>query len=132
MFKVSISLSINYWCILLSIRSIQLNFDECCILCFCLWYTNILITAINVASGHFFLTHRVSKKKLFNLKNLPNNKKEIYNDKYRHTRDRLFGLAIRVFRSIQLNLDECCILCFCLWYTNILITAINVASCHVT
>jgi hypothetical protein len=22
----------------------------------------------------------------------PNNKKEIYNDKYRHTRDRLFGL----------------------------------------
>ena len=26
-------------------------------------------------------------------KNSPNNKKEIYNDKYRHTRDRLFGLC---------------------------------------
>ena len=25
-------------------------------------------------------------------KKCPNNKKEIYNDKYRHTRDRLFGL----------------------------------------
>jgi hypothetical protein len=24
----------------------------------------------------------------------PNNKKEIYNDKYRHTRDRLFGLGV--------------------------------------
>jgi hypothetical protein len=31
----------------------------------------------------------VSKKKC------PNNKKEIYNDKYRHTRDRLFGLTSR-------------------------------------
>jgi hypothetical protein len=31
----------------------------------------------------------VSKKK----KKCPNNKKEIYNDKYSHTRDRLFGLG---------------------------------------
>ena len=42
--------------------------------------------------GHLFFvflvfwTHCVKKK-------CPNNKKEIYNDKYRHTRDRLFGLA---------------------------------------
>ena len=33
-----------------------------------------------------FSENIVSKKKC------PNNKKEIYNDKYRHTRDRLFGL----------------------------------------
>ena len=26
----------------------------------------------------------------------PNNKKEIYNDRYKHTRDRLFGLALMV------------------------------------
>ena len=26
-------------------------------------------------------------------KKCPNNKKEIYNDKYKHTRDRLFGLG---------------------------------------
>jgi hypothetical protein len=32
----------------------------------------------------------VSKKKC------PNKKKEIYNDKYRHTRDRLFGLRLVV------------------------------------
>ena len=32
----------------------------------------------------------VSKK---NKKKCQNNKKEIYNDKYRHTRDRLFGLG---------------------------------------
>jgi hypothetical protein len=31
----------------------------------------------------------MSKKK----KKCPNNKKEIYNDKYRHRRDRLFGLG---------------------------------------
>ena len=36
----------------------------------------------------FFLTHSVCQKK-----KCPNNKKEIYNDKYRHTRDRLFGLV---------------------------------------
>ena len=34
----------------------------------------------------------VSKKKQKKNK-CPNNKKEIYNDKYRHTRDRLFGLC---------------------------------------
>jgi hypothetical protein len=34
--------------------------------------------------GHIFFGH---PKKI-----CPNNKKEIYNDKYRHTRDRLFGL----------------------------------------
>ena len=31
---------------------------------------------------------------LTNKKKCPNNKKEMYNDKYRHTRDRLFGLAL--------------------------------------
>ena len=34
------------------------------------------------------------KKKKNKKKKCPNNKKEIYNDKYRHTRDRLFGLII--------------------------------------
>ena len=32
------------------------------------------------------------RKKKEKKKRCPNNKKEIYNDKYRHTRDRLFGL----------------------------------------
>ena len=36
------------------------------------------------------LSVSVCKKK----KKCPNNKKEIYNDKYRHTRDRLFGLPL--------------------------------------
>jgi hypothetical protein len=35
---------------------------------------------------HFFFDTLTQKK-------CPNNKKEIYNDKYRHTRDRLFGLS---------------------------------------
>jgi len=38
----------------------------------------------------------VKKKK----KKCPNNKKEIYNDKYRHTRDRLFGLSNELIRII--------------------------------
>jgi len=33
-------------------------------------------------------------------KKCPNNKKEIYNDKYRHTRDRLFGLSNELIRII--------------------------------
>ena len=37
-----------------------------------------------------YIWHTVQKKK--KKKKSPNNKKEIY-DKYRHTRDRLFGLA---------------------------------------
>ena len=43
--------------------------------------------------GHFFLFFWlcVSQNKELKLK-FPNNKKEIYNDKNRHTRDRLFGL----------------------------------------
>jgi hypothetical protein len=44
----------------------------------------INISTNQIYSSAFCLT--VSKKKC------PNNKKEIYNDKYRHTRDRLFGL----------------------------------------
>jgi hypothetical protein len=36
----------------------------------------------------FIVTFGKKKKKC------PNDKKEIYNDKYRHTRDRLFGLYI--------------------------------------
>ena len=35
----------------------------------------------------FFFETQCPKKKC------PNNNKEIYNDKYRHTRDRLFGLV---------------------------------------
>jgi hypothetical protein len=37
--------------------------------------------------GHFFFSVAEKKKK-----KCPNNKKEIYNDKYKRTRDRLFGL----------------------------------------
>ena len=32
-------------------------------------------------------------------KKFPNNKQEIYNDKYRHTRDRLFGLMERMINA---------------------------------
>jgi hypothetical protein len=38
---------------------------------------------------YLFLFLSAKKKKK---KKCPNNKKEIYNDKYKHTRDRLFGL----------------------------------------
>ena len=34
----------------------------------------------------------VSEKIKIKKNKCPNNKKEIYNDKYKHTRDRLFGL----------------------------------------
>jgi len=36
----------------------------------------------------FFYLPKKNKK----INKCPNNKKEIYNDKYKHTRDRLFGL----------------------------------------
>ena len=35
-------------------------------------------------------------------KKIPNNKKEIYNDKYRHTKDRLFGLIYDIYELWQL------------------------------
>jgi hypothetical protein len=38
---------------------------------------------------------------IFDKKKCPNNKKEIYNDKYRHTRDILFGLGIYVIERIN-------------------------------
>jgi hypothetical protein len=38
------------------------------------------------------------KKKEKEKSKCPNNKKEIYNDKYKHTRDRLFGLKFLVHR----------------------------------
>ena len=40
---------------------------------------------------------------LFQKKKSPNNKKEIYNDKYRHTRDRLFGLIKGMIWKIPCN-----------------------------
>ena len=40
---------------------------------------------------YFFFCHQCGRKKR-EKKECPNNKKEIYNDKYKHTRDRLFGL----------------------------------------
>ena len=50
--------------------------------------------------GHFFFAchtvwpriYIVDKSLVWPKKKCPNNKKEIYNDKYKHTRDRLFGL----------------------------------------
>jgi hypothetical protein len=51
-------------------------------------------TYIKVVESIQFVVLFVSvcpKKK--NNKKCPNNKKEIYNDKYSHTRDRLFGLG---------------------------------------
>ena len=41
--------------------------------------------------GHSFLELAEKKTK----KKRPTNKKEIYNDKYKHTRDRLFGLVVQ-------------------------------------
>jgi hypothetical protein len=48
--------------------------------------------------GHFFFDTQ-----LFQKKNVQNNKKEIYNDKYRHTRDRLFGLSMAPMISRSFN-----------------------------
>jgi len=39
-------------------------------------------------------------------KKCSNNKKEIYNDKYRHTRDRLFGLGGQLILHDQMY--SCC------------------------
>ena len=47
-------------------------------------YVTIVIMYFLFIIWTSFLTHSVSKK---------NVQKEIYNDKYRHTRDRLFGLC---------------------------------------
>ena len=53
------------------------------------------------------LSVSVSKKKKKRKKKCPNNNKELYNDKYRHTRDRLFGLTkikrVWIELSIQLS-----------------------------
>ena len=47
----------------------------------------------NSASGQLLYSSAFKKKK----KKSPNNKKDIFNDKYRHTRDRLFGLLYYMY-----------------------------------
>ena len=42
--------------------------------------------------GHLFISFFICQKKNKKINKCPNNKNEIYNDKYKHTRDRLFGL----------------------------------------
>ena len=39
-------------------------------------------------------------------KKCPNNKKEIYNDKYRHTRDRLFGLRCHIKCNLSIRKEN--------------------------
>jgi hypothetical protein len=57
--------------------------------------------------GHFFLRKKI--KIIINVQILFN-KKEIYNDKYKHTRDRLFGLSFTrvAFNIVAASLAATC------------------------
>ena len=51
----------------------------------------VIIYFLFIIWTFFFGTGRKKKTK----KKRPTNKKEIYNDKYKHTRDRLFGVMVQ-------------------------------------
>ena len=66
-----------------SLNTITLRPNNLSLVClYLLLYISFLLPYLDIFFGFFFFFgHRC-----------PNNKKEIYNDKYRHTRDRLFSL----------------------------------------
>ena len=56
----------------------------------------------------------------------PNNKKEIYNDKYKHTRDRLFGLVFNAtMNKSQIKLYHTFVVLYLFYYTFIVFASIN-------
>jgi hypothetical protein len=67
------------------------------IISFCVSIFVIIYFLFIILTFFFLNTDKNQKKKC------QNNKKEIYNDKYRHTRDRLFGLVHTTIVFVHLN-----------------------------